>query len=891
MFRVLKWRSAWRRKKFEGEMADEFAFHVQARTEDLMRRGLAPEEAQRRARLEFGGTPRYQAECRESHRVHWVDEFVRNTRYALRNLIKSPMFLLTGISSLVVGLAAVGIMFAVVDTVLLRPLPFTHSERVVTITQRVPLFGSSPTVVTPGEFQAWQRSGVFESAALVDSAAYTLEQQDHPERIYGVSVTPDFFRIFELKPIAGRVLLADDASQGRSNVIVLSYDLWARDFGSDPNIIGKTIHLSGEPMTVVGVMPQGFAFPRLADVSPIMSWAPERTEFWTPFVITPKIVEEGNFNFYALGRLRPGVTLERAAAQLLPIAVHLFKAEEIKYPEYKRFIEEVLGAFAVYVTPLRETMAWGVRDVLWMLLAAVTLLLVLVLFNLGNLLLTRNAQRLREYTVRQALGASRWQLFRESIFEQTVLVGFSSLLAGTLIASIVRVLRSLLANRVPRLYELRFSWTDFAFLTVLAFVTAVIFGALSQLVISQVVLTFGLNSQGRTSTSDRQTNRLRFMLIAGEIAVSTVLLVGAGLLIRSFQNVMREQPGFNPRNVLTLSVPFNAKATDKPENRVEHLRELITRMDALPGVESASVVNRLPLVGDTEIHNVQVVGRPVAQRPENVSAEKRVIGAAYFRTMEIPLVKGRLLRPDDPNQFVVINEQMAKRLWPGESPIEKQFRDGDNPPLTVVGVVGNVHYGSLEKPPMMQFYGLMNADPFWADTFVIRSRQEPESLIPTIQKTIWALDASEPVTHAQTMQHLLDVITLQRKFEATLLSSFAFVALFLSAVGLFGIASLSATRRTREFGIRLSVGATGSQIMRLELRRTAMMVTVGLSSGLIAAMLVARTMAGFLFRVKPWSGAIFTEAAIVLVASALFAAWLPARRASRIDPAAALRLE
>jgi len=891
MFRFLKWRSAWRRKNFEGDMADEFAFHVQARTEDLIRRGVSPDEAQRRARVEFGARPRYQAECRESHRVHWVDEITRNGRYALRNLMKAPLFSLTGILSLAVGLAAVGIMFTVVDTVLLRALPFAHSERIVTISQRVPLFGSSPTVVTPGEFQAWQRSGVFECSALVDTASYTLEEQGRPERIYGASVTPDFFSVFGLHPIAGRAFAAEDAVQGRSNVIVLSYELWARDFGSDASIIGRTIHLSGVPMTVIGVMPAGFEFPRLADVSQIMSWAPEGTEFWTPFVITPKIVEEGNFNFYALGRLRPGVTPERAAAQLLPAAVHLFREQELKYPEYKKFIEEVLGAFAVYVTPLRETMAWGVRDALWMLLAAVMLLLVLVLFNLGNLLLTRNTQRLREYTVRQALGASRWQLFRESIVEQTVLVGLSSLVAGALTASGIRILGASLANSVPRFYELRFSGTEFAVLMALAFLTAVIFGALSQLVISQAVLTFGLNSQGRTLTSDRQTNRLRFLLIAGEIAVSAVLLVGAGLLIRSFQNVMREQPGFNPHNVLTLSVPFNSRTTDKPEKRVQHIRELIARIEALPGVESASIVNRLPLAGDTEIHNVHAAGRPVAQRPENISAEKRVIDVAYFRTMQIPLVEGRLLRADDPNQLVVINQQMAKRLWPSESPIDKRLTDGDNPPLTVIGVVGDVHYGSLEKPPMMQFYGLINADPNWADTFVVRSRQSPESLIPAIQKTISRLDASEPVTHAQTMEHLLDVMTLQRKFETALLSSFAAVALFLSAMGLFGVASLSATRRTREFGIRLAVGASGSEIVRLEVRRTVAMVVVGLGLGLIASTVVAQMMAGFLFRVKPQSGGIFAEAALVLIASALLAAWLPARRAARTDPAAALRVE
>jgi predicted permease len=509
MLRLLRWRSVFRRNKFESDMSDEFAFHLKARTEDLIRSGLSSQEAERRARLEFGGNPRYQAECRESHRVHWVDEVARNTRYALRSLVKAPLSSLTGILSLALGLAAVGITFAVVDTVLLRPLPFAQSDRVVTISQLVPLFGSSPTVVTPGEFLAWERSGVFESAALIDTAAYTLEREGRPERIYGASVTPNFFRVFDLQPILGRAFSTDDTIHGRDNVIVLSHQLWARDFGSDRSIVGKTIHLSGAPMTVIAVMPVGFDFPRLADVSQIMSWAPQQTEFWTPFVITPQIIDQGNFNYYALGRLRAGVTPQRAAAQLLPMAVHLFRAEEIRYPQYKRFIEQVLGSFTVYVTPLRETMGWGIRDVLWMLLAAVALLFLLVLFNLGNLLLTRNAQRLREYRVRQALGANRWQLFRESIYEQFVLVGLSSGGAALVMIWGIHIVRAVVINRLPRLYELQFSLTDFSLLIGMAFLTAVVFGALSQLAISGAVLGFGLNSQERTSTSDRHTNQLR----------------------------------------------------------------------------------------------------------------------------------------------------------------------------------------------------------------------------------------------------------------------------------------------------------------------------------------------------------------------------------------------
>ena len=891
MFRFLRWRSVFRRTKFEGEMADELAFHLQSRTEHLIRSGLSPEEAERRARLEFGGQERYRAECRESHRGHWLDEMTRNTRYALRSLRKAPVFALTGIGSLALGLAAVGVTFAIVDTILLRPLPFAQSDRIVTISQKIPFLGSSPTVVTADEFQRWQRTGLFDSAALVDTAQYTLDRQGHPERIYGASVTPDFFHVFGLQPIVGRGLLAEDVIEGRNNVIVLSHRLWARDFGSDLKVIGKTIHLSGAPMTVIGVMPAGFEFPRLADVSQIMNWAPERAEFWIPFVITPTTVEEGNFNYYALGRLRKGVTTERAAAQLLPIAAHLFKEKESKYPQYKSVIEQMLGSLIVYVTPLRDTMAWGIRDALWMMLAAVALLLILVLFNLGNLLLTRNANRLREYTVRQALGASRWQLFRQSLFEQGALVSLACALAAVLIIWGIHILRAVAADKLPRLYDLRFSLAELTLLVGLTFFTAVIFGALSQLLLSEGVLSFALNSQGRTATSDRRTNRLRFAFIAAEIAMAAVLLVAAGLLLKSFRNVLLEQPGFNPRNVLTVEVSFNSKNTDKPEKRIQHIRELTNGLAALPGVTSASVVNRLPLTGDNEIHDVRVPGKPVSPTAENVSAEYRVIDAAYFRTMQISLVAGREFRPDDAAKSAVINRKMASRLWPGDSPLGKQFADGDNPPLTVVGVVNDVHNASLEKPEMMQFYRLVTANPYYVDTFVMRVAHDPESLIPLVQKTIWRFDASEPVTHAQTMERLLEAVTLQRRFETELLSGFAAAALFFSGLGLFSVASLSAARRTREFGIRLAVGATRGQIIRLELARTATVLGVGLGLGLFVSVAVARAMASLLYKMTPWSGEIFAVSAIVLAGSALLAGWLPAQRAARIDPAAALRIE
>ena len=895
MARVLRaaWirlRGSFGRGRSDEDFSNELESHLQMHIDDNLRAGMPLAEARRQARMKLGGVEQTKQAYREGQRLAWLEHFFQDIRLGARNLRRNPGFTVVAVLTLALGLAAVGMTFAVVETVLLRPLPFANSDRIVTVSQKVPFFGSSPTVVTAGEFQAWKTSGLFESAALMDTAEYTLQGPRHPEQIYGAAVTPEFFRVFGLQPIVGRGFSAENAEEEHSNAIVLSHELWARHFGSDRNVIGKTIHLNGTSRVVFGVMPAGFAFPRFADVSSIMNWAPERAEFWIPLAITPKLVEEGNFNYYALGRLRNGVTRERAAAQFRGTAVHLFKEKEVKYPQYRSVIEQMLGTLVVYVTPLRDTMAWGVRDSLWMLFTAAALLLVLVLFNLGNLLLARNAQRLREYTVRRALGASRWQLFRQSVFEQVVLVGLASAFAGALMAWGIAIVRATADNKLPRLYELHFSFGHFAFVLGIAFVTAVTFGALSQLLLSETMLAAALNSQSRSSTGDRRTSQLKFLLLAAEIAVSIVLLVGAGLLFKSFQNVIEESPGFNSQHLLTMSVAFGSK-TDKPEKRVQHIRELLAKLRGFPDAVSASLVSRLPLTGDSDIHDVRALGRPLPREAERISAEYRVIDAAYFRTMEIPVIAGRELRPDDPAAFSVINQKMAESMWPGENAIGKQFTDGDHPPFNVIGVVGDVHNGSLEKPEMMQFYRLITADPYYANIFVIRSAHDPESLLTRVQQAVWQLDSSEPVMHAQAMERLLAAVTLRRRFESASISSFAAFALFLSALGLFSVASLSAARRKREFGIRLALGATGGQIVRLELARTAWTVMAGLATGIVASLAAARAMAGLLYQVTPWNWEIFGVAALVLTASALLAGWLPARRAARTDPASALRIE
>jgi len=525
-----------------------------------------------------------------------------------------------------------------------------------------------------------------------------------------------------------------------------------------------------------------------------------------------------------------------------------------------------------------------------MLLVAGGLLMVLVVCNLGNLLLTRSASRLQEFVVREALGATRWQLFRQSLVEQVLVVAGASVISLVLAEWGVSAVRAVAAARLPRLYELSVDARVTALLSVLSLVVTIVLGALPLVVLRNSAIAPALQSQGRGSTGDRSTNRLKSGLMVLEIGVSMVLLIGAGLLVQSFMNVMRVNPGFDPQNLLNISVSLNPKTNQDAAKRLEHVRELLDAFRSIPGVESVAVVNHVPLTGETDIHGPRVVGRPSSPSAETEGAEYRVVDARYFSTMRIPLVQGRWFRDNEPEDFAVINRKMASRLWPGEDAVGKQFRDGDNPPVTVIGIVGDIHDGSLEREPRMQFYLPLAQNP-WSDQFMIRTRVDPAAILPLAQQTVWRLDPEAPVGHPQLMERLLESATLDRRFETGLVAGFAGTALFLATLGLFSIASLSAARRTREFGIRLALGARGADLLRLELLRTLVIAFEGLACGVAASLALARIVTGFLYGVTAWSPGVYGAAIGVLIVPALVAAWLPARRAAKVDPMVALRYE
>jgi putative ABC transport system permease protein len=808
-------------------------------------------------------------------------------RYAVRSLSKSWGFAALFVLTLTLGLSGVNTIFSVLNTVILRPLPFKHADRIVTITETVPFMGSGPQICTLDEFERWQKSGLLlVYAAAINTIDLTLTAGDRAELLSGAKVTPDFFRVFGISPLLGRNFRQEDSVPGHEQVIILSHELWARRFGSDPAIIGKSIQFSGTTMTVIGVAPPRFDFPRLADVGAVMRFAPEQTEFWAPLVITQKMIDQNNYSYYVLGRLHAGIPAARAAAEFKVSAIQSLHYVVERNPQYREPLEHLAQIIAIQVTPLNQSMAWGVRNALWMLVAAVSLLLLLVLFNLGNLLVTRNANRLREYAIRQALGGSRWQLFRQALIELGILIVFASILSLVLSGWAIELVRAIGGARVPRLYELSVDTHTVLLLIGLAVATALVFGALPLVVLPDSIGWF--RSESRSATGNRRSQRLRASLIAAEIAVSMVLLVGAGLLAASFLNVMNVDPGFDPKNLLTFSVSFSPKLYADPPKMLTTQRELLDRIRTLPGVESASIVNVLPLTGDYAIHGIGAVGKPLNR---DAGAEARLIDPRYFETMHIPLIAGRALREDDSGKVALINQKMASLLWPGENPIGREFTDNGNPPIRVIGVVGNVHSGALETQPMMQYYSSFVAFPGYANSFAVRTKTDPLRLLPSAERRIWDLDPDLAVSGAKTMEQIIQSTTLERRFETDLLLGFSASALFLSALGLFGVASLSARRHSREFGIRMALGATGGDVLRLEMSRNAVIIVAGLAVGLLLSFATHRAFTAFLFGVSALNPNVYAAAVAVLTISTLTAVLIPALRASRIDPAIVLRDE
>src|SRR5256884_577373 len=814
-------------------------------------------------------------------------------KFAFRQLLKNPGFTAVAVLTLALGIGANTAIFSVVNAVLLRPLPYQESERLVWLSERGPNF---PTMsISYPNFSDWRaQQTVFEHIGVYNWGSYTLTGKGQPHRLTGVRISADGFAALRAQPAIGRLFDNDEDKPGAPSVAVLSHALWADRFGGDAGAVNQSITLDGRPYTVIGVMPVGFDFP-------------SRTDLWLP--VGPLSNEEswksrGNHpGLLGVARLKPGVTLEQARAAMETIAVRL----EQQYPDSNKNNR-------VRIERLIDNYVDNVRPALWTLLGAVGLVLLIACANVANLLLARAAARQKEMAVRAALGAGRWRIVRQLLTE-SVLLALGGGAFGLLLASGgVRLILALSRDAIPRAAEVGLDAGVLAFTAGIAVLTGILFGLAPAWQGSRADLQDTLKDTTRGTTGGRA--RLRQGLVVAEVALTLVMLTGAGLLLRSFHRLQQVNPGFSHERVLSFRLDLPEKKYGKEESQINFYRNLLDRLRALPGAQAVSVTSRLPFGGNDWQTSFVIEGQPEPPPHERPSMEVHLVSPDYFRAMGIPLLHGRSfteqddrghLRGRDLSSFtdgerwmsglntIIVDEEFARRHWPNEDAIGKRVRlpwGEKGPMLTVVGVVGRVKLNQLnEQGGFVQAYLPFLQGPSGGMAVVIKTTQAPEALITAARQQVQALDPEQPIYDVRTLAEMRDNSIAPQRLNLTLLAVFAGVALTLAVIGLYGVLAYAVAQRQREIGVRMALGAQRRDVLGLVLGHGMRLTMIGVILGLTGAFALTRVLEGLLFETKPFDPATFLSVTVILVGVALLACWLPARRAARVQPMAALRHE
>jgi putative ABC transport system permease protein len=803
-----------------------------------------------------------------------METLLKDIRYGIRSLTKRPGFFAVAVITLALGIGANTAMFTTVNAVVLRPLSYPDSEKLVMFDGINPRLGITDSNMSVPDFADWQsQSQSFEQMAGFVSGGSLLSSGEETERVRASGVTADFFPLMRMNAMMGRALRPDDAQKGHDSFVVLSYGLWQRRFGSDVNAVGRTVTFAGESAVIVGIMPPGFDYP-------------EQSELWWPFSLDPAAERRDNRYLNVIARLKPDTTVQQAQADMDTINQRLAQT-----------YSETNSGSSVKVTNLRERLVGNMRTSLLILLGAVAFVLLIACANVANLTLARATARQKEIAVRTALGASRLRIIRQLLTESVLLSLIGGALGLGLSVWLTRLLIAISPANSPRFDEIRMDSRVFIFTLGVTVLTGLVFGLAPALQTSRTDLNDSLKESGRRGSGGERHNRLGGLLIVSEIALSFMLLVGAGLLVKSFMRLRDVSPGFNPGNVLTMRLSATPGKYPQGEPRAQLFRQAIEHVKSVPGVVSAGAVLSLPLGGDT--FNVGRgylrEGRP-ATPEESGNASYLVITPDYFRTMQIPLSAGRAFTDQDNNQspkVAIVNQTMARQLWPGENPIGRRiiiWRD-EKFAREIVGVVGDTK-AALDTEAEAQMYVPYAQDAIWGSlTLAIRTSSDPASLAPSVRNGIRALDKTLPVYNVKTMDDVLVTDVAPRRSSMLLFSTFAVVALLLSMIGIYGVTAYYVTQRTHEIGIRMALGAQLRDVLTLVLKRGVILALIGIAVGLAGALALTRLMSSLLFGVKPVDVVTFAAVSLCLMAVAVIACYLPARRATKVDPLIALRYE
>jgi putative ABC transport system permease protein len=875
----------------ESEIVEELAQHLDDVYQRSIGKGLSAHDATRIALTELADSDILPNELRRVHkpfheapvpggtgRSNLLSDFIQDLRYAGRMQFKNPGFTIVAVIALALGIGANTAIFSVVNSVLLRPLPYKDPERLVMVWEDATHQGYPQETPAAANFVDWRdQNTVFEGMAAIADESFNLTGAGDPERLEGRRVSANLFPLLGVDPHIGRTFTSDEDKPGANKVAVMSHALWQRRFGGDNNILGKPLTLNGEPYIVVGVMPARFQFPTSDDA------------LWVPIAFTADDARNRRRHYLqVVARLKPGTSLEQAQTEMHTIAARLAQ----QYPESNTD----LGAT---VNSLHEQLVGDIRPALLILLGAVGLVLLIACANVANLLLARAAVRQKEIAVRVALGARRGRLIRQFLTESVLLATIGGLVGLAIAYGGLILLRAFIPENIAQAREIAIDPKVLGFTFLVSLITGLIFGLAPALQAARFNQTETLKEGGRDSATGSSGKRIRGLLVMSEVAVSLVLLIGAGLLINSFLRLRSVDPGFRADNLLTMKIVLSeSKYTDWAGARA-FFSEMIQRIEGLPGVRSAAITTNLPLYRQGNSVGVSIEGQaPLAPGQENVIVT-RVISPGYFDTMGIPLLSGRQFTDQDTADTivgVVISETMAHRYWPGQDAVGKRIFPGriQRPEdwFQVIGVVKDVRQFELTAESRPQMYlSYRQAEFFVPRDLVVKTDVDPASLAATVRRTVWEIDKDQPVSNIRTMEEiLLDSIARQR-FSMLLLAIFAGVALVLAAVGIYGVMSYSVAQRTHEIGIRMALGAQTGTVLKLAVGYGLKLVIAGVAIGLIAAFALTRVMSTLLFGVTATDPATFTLISLLLIAVAGIASYIPARRATKVDPIIALRYE
>jgi putative ABC transport system permease protein len=880
----------------EAEIVEEVAQHLEDRYQELLAGGATESEARRLALEELRDKAWMERELRSiedeaksepillgaPRKRNIVLDLWQDVRYGLRQLRHSPGFTAVAVITLALGIGANTAIFSVINAVFLRPLPFPHANRIHVVARVGNQFGGFSLSLPI--FLAWQKQqGLFDHLALVAwRSDRTLSSEGEPEQIPSAGASAELFSLVGVHPALGRDFRPEEGRPGGANVVILSDRLWRSRFGEDKNILGRTITLNQDSYTIIGVLPPGFEVP---------IFGIRNAELWLPVHIPLASNNPSNGDILCVGLLKSGVTPAQAGAALTPPLAEL----------RRQFPNMFTPGERAYLVPLRDFLAAWTGPAPLLLFAAVALVLLIACANVANLTLARSTTRQREMAIRTAIGAGRGRIVRQLLTESVML----ALLGGTfgVLACYAgfNFILSLVPADLPRVGAPQMDRTVLLFALLLSLITGIVFGLAPALGASRVDLNASLK-EASLQLGLGGRGRLRSILAPSEVSITLVLLIGAALALESFAGLMRVRPGFDPRNLLTFGVTLPAKKYAAPGKRTSFFREAISRISALPGIERAALVSFLPLEGGPDtLFSIEGAASP--QPSETLVAEFRAIDPGYFQTMRIPVLRGRTFSESDldgTEPVVVINQTMAKRFWPRQDPIGQRIWVGkpmgpanaEPAPREIVGIVSDIHEMTLAEPPVPTMYMPYAQRPQEDEAFfVLRTLQTPLASLPNVRRAMRGVDAGLPLAEIRTMEQVLSTSLADWRFHAILLGAFGSLALLISTIGIYGVISYSVAQRTHEMGVRMALGATRGDVLKLVVGQGLRLALAGIAIGLVGALALTRFLASLLFEVKPTDPLTFVSVCLILTGVAVLASYLPARRATKVDPMVALRYE